>query len=73
LSGSLQWADIDWEQNTLSISKQLGLDRKLVRTKTERGVRTISMSGELGRVLREAYVAAEQRPGFLFAALTVSG
>ena len=64
---ALQWQDIDWQENTVSISKQLGLDGKLARTKTERGVRTISLSGELRRVLREHWVAGGQLQGFVFA------
>jgi integrase len=63
----LQWEDIDWDENTVSISKQLGRDGKLTRTKTERGVRQVGMSAELRRVLRELYVASGQRPRFVFA------
>jgi integrase len=64
---ALTWADIDWEDNTLSISKQLGRDGKLTRTKTARGVRQVGMSGELRRVLREHYIASGQLQGFVFA------
>jgi integrase len=63
---ALTWADIDWDENAVSISKQLGRDGKLTRTKTERGVRQVGMSAELRRVLREL-VAIGQRPGFVFA------
>jgi integrase len=65
----LQWEDIDWDENTLSISKQLGRDGKLARTKNGK-VRTISMSAELRLVLRELYVASGQRSGFVFASET---
>jgi integrase len=64
---ALQWSDIDWAQNTISISKQLGRDGKLTRPKTERGVRVIGMSPELRRTLREHWVAQGQLQGFIFA------
>jgi integrase len=64
---ALQWADIDWGEGTLSISKQLGRDGKLTRPKTERGHRTIRMSIELRRVLRGHWVASGQLQGFVFA------
>jgi integrase len=62
---ALQASDIDWDANTISISKQLGRDGTLGRTKTERGVRTIGMSDELRRALREHVLASG--PGFVFA------
>ncbi len=65
---ALTWADIAWEDNSISISKQLGRDGKVVqRTKSERGVRTVGMSPELRRVLREHFVASGQLAGFVFA------
>jgi integrase len=63
----LQWEDIDWSENKLSISRQLSRDGKLTRTKTPGSVRTISLSAELRRVLREHFVACGQRPGYVFA------
>jgi integrase len=65
---ALTWADIGWEANSIAINKQLGRDGKVEqRTKSERGVRTIKMSPELRRVLREHQIASGQRPGFVFA------
>jgi integrase len=63
---ALTWQDIDWEQDTISISKQLGRDGQPTRTKTTRGNRTLKMSPELRRALREHWVASGQLSGFCF-------
>jgi integrase len=64
----LEWDDIDWNENTITISKQLSrAGGKLTRTKTPGSVRTISLSAELRLVLREHFMASGQRQGFIFA------
>lgn len=63
----LVWADIDLKVGTIRIEKQLGRDGTRVRCKTERSVRTLTMSAELKRTLREHQLASGRRNGFLFA------
>jgi integrase len=64
---ALQWSDIDWKDDTPSITKQLGRDGKFVPAESERGARKITLSAELRRVLREHWVASGQLQGFVFA------
>jgi integrase len=67
---ALQWGDIDWNENELSISRQLGRNGKLKCPKSANGERTISLSAELRLVLREHFIASGQQPGFVFACET---
>jgi len=65
---AIEWSDISWGDNTVRIEKLDPKGRMIHRMKSDNGVRTVGMSPELRRILREHFVASGQpQQGFVFA------
>lgn len=60
-ASALRWGDVDWEKQTISITRALKRGRRIGAPKNKTSIRTLRMGDKFMGILRQLYVAKNQR------------
>lgn len=60
-ASALRWGDVDWDKKTISITRALKRGRRIGAPKNKTSIRTLRMGDKFMGVLRQLYVAKNQR------------